>query len=258
MARRRFETHHRARGALELKRGHPALSPGRTVYPSTVVSSIDTPRVLVSGFNNRKIGSRVTVGRWKGLPIYTLTLEERATCPTSCHHWRTCYGNAMHLARRVRHGSEFEARLAHEVGRLHKEHGGLVVRLHVLGDFYSAGYVRLWGWLIDTLPGLRVFGYTAHSPGSIIGAEVATLRARAWDRFAVRFSRARQVDYVKEALTIHGDILLVDPTEELKLVGGFMCPAQLKDHKHCGNCAACWESIHNVVFVEHGGRKRGR
>src|SRR5262249_24811065 len=34
----------------------------------------------------------------------TLTLEERATCPTTCRHWRDCYGNKMHRAQRWQRG----------------------------------------------------------------------------------------------------------------------------------------------------------
>ena len=64
-----------------------AILGGRTIYPSTVVS----PRefwALKSGANWRKIGGEVLKGKWRGFPIYILNLEERATCPASCRHWR--------------------------------------------------------------------------------------------------------------------------------------------------------------------------
>ena len=28
--------------------------------------------------------------------MYTVTLEERATCPKTCKHWYDCYGNTAH------------------------------------------------------------------------------------------------------------------------------------------------------------------
>jgi hypothetical protein len=88
-----------------------------------------------------------------GMPIYTLTLEERATCPTSCGHWRSCYGNSMHFAHRIDHRSPgFATLLAANVKRLGVEHPhGFVVRLHVLGDFYSVAYVDLWAALLDAV-----------------------------------------------------------------------------------------------------------
>ncbi len=76
----------------------PAFLSGRTIYAHTVRvpgrGAGDT-WALKSGGNNRKIGGVILKGHWKGFPIYGLTLEERATCPTSCHHWRSCYGNRM-------------------------------------------------------------------------------------------------------------------------------------------------------------------
>ena len=44
----------------------------------------DGSKPLKWGHNSAKVGGRAIRGRWKNLPIYTLTLEERATCPRSC------------------------------------------------------------------------------------------------------------------------------------------------------------------------------
>ena len=95
---------------------------------------IDSP-VLKSGRNQWKIGGEILKGDWRGFPTYGLALEERATCPKTCRHWRSCYGNNMHLAQRVPHGVELERRLPIEVADLAKDHPhGFAVRLHVLGD----------------------------------------------------------------------------------------------------------------------------
>ena len=149
-------------GVTGLPEGHEALTGKRTLFPSTVVEPFKSDRCLVSGKNSRKLGDRVTVGPWAGFPIYQLTLEERATCPETCHHWSTCYGNGMQLARRHRHGPDLELAVHGELVDLQEEHpDGFVVRLHVLGDFYSVDYVKVWERWLDEFPALHVFGYTA-------------------------------------------------------------------------------------------------
>src|SRR5262249_32616397 len=147
---------------------HPALSEARTIFPTTVASPWDADRLLVSGHNNRKLGAHVTKGEWKGFPIYHLTLEERASCPRSCLRWADCYGNAVHMARRHDHrGDNFLDFLRAELWMLARANrDGFVVRLHTLGDFYSMDYVAFWAEMIDTLPMLHVFGYTANLPSS--------------------------------------------------------------------------------------------
>jgi hypothetical protein len=173
---------------------HPAISEGRTIYPTTVRPAEAGDRwALKSGVHNRKIGGKVLTGRWAGLPIYTLTLEERATCPTTCRHLRSCYGNRMDLADRVQAGPELESRLAAEVEALDIRHvHGFVVRLHVLGDFYSVEYVELWRRLLRQFETLRVWGYTArHDQRDPIAAALDSVANEfGWERFAVRLSNA--------------------------------------------------------------------
>ena len=86
---------------------HPAVVEGRTLFPSRVEHPDQRPRLLVGGHNSRKIGRQVMKGRWKGFPIFTLTLEERATCPRSCAVWNDCYGNTSNWARRIQFGRAF-------------------------------------------------------------------------------------------------------------------------------------------------------
>ena len=102
-------------------------------------------------------------------------------------------GNSMHLAQRMQSGPDLEWRLEREIALLDIEHpGGFVVRLHILGDFYSVGYVQMWTRLLDQHPALHVFGYTArHDAGDPIAVALIELVKRQWDRFAVRFSNAQ-------------------------------------------------------------------
>lgn len=154
--------------AKALTPDHPAAVEGRTLFPSRVMIPSDAEPVLKDGASSSKIGGDVLVGRLKGAKILTLTLEERATCPRSCALWLSCYGGGMQFARRWKHGPELEARIADEVAAACAV-GPVLVRLHVLGDFYSVEYVELWWELLNRHPNLHAFGFTAWGPDTEIG-----------------------------------------------------------------------------------------
>jgi hypothetical protein len=123
----------------------------------TVQAIADDMLVLKPGSNQWKLGGEILKGDWRGFPVYALTLEERATCPKTCQHWRSCYGNRMHRAHRMPHGTELERRLEIEIAQHAEEHpNGFAVRLHVLGDFYSVEYVELWRKLLERHPVLEI------------------------------------------------------------------------------------------------------
>lgn len=225
--------------SIGLAADHPAVVESRTMFPSTV--RYDWPRILIPGVNNPKIGSRITKGRWKGLPIYTLTLEERATCPESCRHWRGCFGNRMHWAHRHQAGEEFEARLVYEVADLALKHpGGFAVRLHVLGDFYSVEYVKLWQMLVGCESALHVFGFTARW-GDKIAAGIHTLNWRWPKRCAIRFSNAP----TKRMSTVTVQL------GEIPAKPAIQCPQQTGRTECCATCALCWQTTKPIAFIEH-------
>jgi hypothetical protein len=178
------------------------------------------------------------------MPIFTLTLPERETCPASCKEWLRCYGNNMHYAERIIPDRDFEELLELELRALNARYpGGFVVRLHVLGDFYSVPYVQLWGRMLEQLPALRVFGYTArdrdHRDG--IGAELWGLVLEHWSRFAMRFSGVDEPEF--GAVTVERD----------ESSPHIVCPAQ-KDPaglRCCANCALCWHTARTIAFEQH-------
>jgi hypothetical protein len=218
---------------------HPAHSSGRTIFSSRVFDPSEVARVLKDGHQSRKIGKIVAKGPRRGWPIFTLTLEERATCPRSCRMWSGCYGNSMQAAERIVGGPELEAALKRELTALQAEHkSGFMVRLHVLGDFYSTDYVRFWASALETFPALHVFGFTARLPGTPIGDALAPLIAEQWDRFAVRISGAPGSE--KASRVVEGD----DP-------GAVMCPAQGDAVAGCAECALCWGSTRTIGFRRH-------
>lgn len=219
-----------------------------TVFPSRVAAPGSGEPVLKDGASNSKIGGDVLVGWLKGARIVTLTLEERATCPPTCPLWRSCYGNSMQFSRRWRHGPALEAALEREVQALCRVHALVLVRLHVLGDFYSSAYVGLWARLLRQHPGLHVFGFTAWPPESEIGAAIFDLRFVMGRRFAVRHSGR---------CATWGSFTIDFPTERKALGDALVCPEQASamngtgDGRHCGSCAACWSTDRPIVFVEH-------
>lgn len=225
-----------------------------TRYPSAVQDPIVGFPVLMDGVNSAKVGGDVLVGRFKGYAIRTLALEERATCPRSCAHWTTCYGNSSPYTKRWRHGKDLEAALRHDV-RQRLEERPMLVRLHMLGDFYSWRYLCLWADLLDLYDDLAVFGFTAHKPGTKIGDGIATLRGVYPERFAMRHS---------DTLGAWGSATLDFPTAKPRIGDGVVCPEQMdanRDNptgKHCGNCAFCWQSDRTVFFIEHGNSESGR
>lgn len=230
-----------ARGLLPFD--HAALMGGHTLYPGTVIEA-GSERVLKSGFNSAKIGARIMKGRWKGFPVFTLTLEERATCPTSCRHWRSCFGNNMQQARRFRHGAALESQIAAEVAALAAEHRlGFAIRLHVLGDFYSVGYVNLWRDLLAKHPQLHAFGFSArwdYARDPVAKALVELVEAN-WSRFAIRFSNAPIEAFATRSVE--------HPYQIEK--DAVWCPQQAGKTQACSTCALCWQTTKNVAFVQH-------
>jgi hypothetical protein len=232
---------------LNLKPGHAALSGARTIFLKTVKAA-DSPDVRVmmqSASTNRKLGNgkkTILKGRWAGMDLYQLVLEERATCPRSCQQWSNCYGNNMYLAKRIDHRDwpAFKARLESELAGLATKHpAGFAVRLHVLGDFFSKRYVDLWRRALVRHPQLRVFGYTHRWPGQGdgIGEALGDLNDRYPDRWSVRFSdRGGRMSANVGAAAGAGDI---------------QCPQEVGKTESCLTCALCWQTDKPIMFTEH-------
>ena len=237
---------------------HPALVEGRSVWQWNVkpVGAIGVERTaLKSGRDNRKLGNEIEKGPWKGMRVYSLTLEERATCPRSCHLWGLCYGNAMQLAARNKHGPELEAALERELGVLSARHirTGYAVRLHILGDFYSTDYVAFWRRMLDWHPRLHVWGYTAWQRDTEIGAAIEEITRRHWRRFAIRVSSLAPGR--RNVVTLR---LLQDMDPSLLAPRGgnvIVCPVETGRTLSCSTCGLCWSPEardKSIAFILHG------
>ena len=145
--------------------------PAVTMYPKSVKMLADynrkdgTPNQVLKQSKNAKLSKdRLPVikkGKFKGYVIYTLTLEERATCPRSCYHWDNCYGNNMMFAHRLQHGSELEQRIKDEIEELCGTYKGCDCPAACIGRFLFSGimlqcgsiyYLNLITWRFGDLP----------------------------------------------------------------------------------------------------------
>jgi hypothetical protein len=226
---------------------HKAIRGRSTKYPSTITSAKQSPRVFIAGSQNQKLGHIVNKGRWRGMYIYSLTLIERASCPTSCLEWSTCYGNSLHHSRRHILDRELFRRVDIELDMLAARHPkGFVVRLHVLGDFgkdqiEGLPYVELWREKMRELPNLHVFGFTAHDRESLLGRKIMFLNKAYPDRWRIRFSG-----------TVSNDGFGATVIDSLDDAEHVPCPYEAGGRvKDCGACGLCWSMAKTVEFVRH-------
>lgn len=220
-------------------------TPTRTRHRGFVKPVDQLQRVLGFGQNNKKTGNIVTKGRYKGWQIRTVTLEERATCPTTCYHWLDCYGNNMPWAKRVDHtDAAFLPQLASEIAEAcaARPKTGVLVRLHILGDFYSTEYVDFWRQQLEQHSNLAVWGYTARDTVTPVGRALVLLyqQFEASKRFSLRWS---------DRGSVIGTVSIEHPDECPP--NAFVCPEQTGKTKSCATCGACWSTVKNVAFVAH-------
>jgi hypothetical protein len=222
--------------------GHPVIEAARSLFFRKGTRPVDDKPVLVSGHNSAKIGRDVRKGALRGAHIFYLALEERATCPRTCHHWYDCYGNGMPFAKRIEHNDQdaLHAAIERDVAHYTRKGRAIVIRLHVLGDFFNERYVRLWAGILALNPRVTIYGYTAWPPDSEIGKEIQALKSVYGLRFAIRWSgRVGQWGAM--------DIRKAEDVPE----GAFICPEQTGKTKACATCALCWSTDKPVAFMDH-------
>ena len=224
-----------------------AIAQGQSLFQYKVKSvneGMGKTELVIKKSTNQKLGRKVTKGRLNGMPIFTVTLEERKTCSDTCAHWKTCYGNNMHLATRYVADEHLITAMHKELIILQKKHPkGFLVRLHVLGDFFSVDYVKQWQQWLDMFPALHVYGYTQRGRETAIGKLVNAMISPRWQ---VRTSG----DINSPTMTaLSGD----NPLAMLKVKHkqAFICPVQLNKVDSCGTCGLCWQAAKPVIFLTH-------
>lgn len=230
---------------MKLKSSHPALIEGRPLHNKLRNPEANATPILKSVASNSKLGKglgTITKGRWKGFPLFSLTLAERTTCPKDCLRWAECYGNSMPFAHRFEHGDALESRLRAEVAYLaHKYPKGFAIRLHILGDFYSKSYVMFWISLLQQYPNLHVYGYTARY-GDDIASAIVYGRIKQPERFMIRFSRNEK--YTNGSAMIYA-------AQEGKVSDAIQCPEQTGKAQSCLDCGLCWSVNKTITFIDH-------
>ena len=236
--------------------------PVRTKYPKSV--KVPSLNMLKRGKQNKKLGDVVSVKKWKGMTMYSLTLEERTTCPSDCEQWDNCYGNNMPFAHRFDHTHpDFKKLLGQQLEELSKKHPeGFVVRLHVLGDFFDGLYIAQWQIWLYEMENLNIFGYTHHKHTSTLGNMLQNLNRIYPDRCAIRFSDDEETGFSAythpeendelEGLPMrkskaHHRLILTEKEHKYVLV----CPEQRGTTASCTTCGFCWTSKEPIVFIEH-------
>ena len=228
-----------------------ARAEGRSLFHSTVSKPGVNHRtgaataVLKRSDSNKKLGGGVwTKGMFKGMPLYSLTLEERATCQTDCQAWDICYGNNMPWATRFDHRDVegLMEQIEDEVDQLSTRHPrGFSVRLHILGDFFSVAYVHFWGSLLTAYPQLRVYGYT-HRTGEI-GAAIDEVYVAHPGRFVIMQSDG-------DAATTNRPVALLETTAGADRLPA--CPKETGRTASCFTCGLCTNpNIKGVRFLLH-------
>lgn len=222
---------------MKLRPENPALTNSVTIHPHSRRSPENT-RLLKPAANNNKLGkgsSIIVKGKWRGMPMYQLTLEERATCPSTCPLWDSCFGNNMAFAHRIDHRHHrFLEILAAEISELCVRYRfGVVIRPHVLGDYFSEDYARFWVEQTKKHKNLHIFGYTHWQRGTPIGDIID--KWNDGDRVWVRFSDA-------------GGPMSANVGTDRE---GFTCPEQTGLTESCLTCGACWSTTTPVNFLPH-------
>ena len=220
---------------MQLKPDNPVLTKAITIHPKAKRSPTDTV-LLKSVAGNKKMGKGdnvISKGHWAGMPMFQLSLEERATCPLTCKQWAKCFANNMAFAHRIDHTHpEFFEILAAEIKVLAiKFRHGFVIRPHVIGDYFSAEYAAFWIEQAALYPNLHIFGFTHWERDSVIGRMIMEWNKN--DRVWVRFSD-------------QGGDMSANVEGE-----GFDCPEQTGKTESCLTCGACWGTVKPVRFKQH-------
>jgi hypothetical protein len=230
-----------------LKETHKAIVNASTLYSASKFTIRDvtnySQRVLKLS-TNIKLGKIVKKGKHKGKRILTLTLIERETCTNECEHYLTCYGNNMPFAHRFEVNEAFMLRLESDIEYYVKKYPeGILIRLHVLGDFESIQYIEFWNRMLHTYSSIAIYGYTRNHITSkyehirALGYKTIAVRNIHKDRFAIRFSNKLDDEFSANSREITNE--------------GITCLAQVKASVSCSDCTLCWASKKQIAFITH-------
>jgi len=244
---------------MKLNINDKAIKNKTTKYINNIIDDVEKPYIyrnkkynnypfsVIKKSTNKKIGKKVLKGLKKNFSIYTITLVERSTCSDECEHWSTCYGNNMMYAIRFNpYNKNFLSRLESDlktIANKPKNKNGFLLRLHVLGDFYSKDYVLFWKRMLKLYPNLHIYGYTRNHNNSKylekrnIANEIIKLNTLFSTRFYIRFSNKLDMEESANSIDLGKK--------------GITCLAQVDEQKTCATCTLCWTSKKPINFITH-------
>ena len=220
-----------------------------TKFKKTIKDLKDYDFNVLKLVNNKKISkdrkiTQVQQGIFKNFTCFTLTLVERETCPSYCYHYKTCYGNHMFRSPRMSALDEnlLISRLDKEIKILCSQYKGVLIRLHILGDFFSQKYILAWFNWLKKYSNLAIFGFTALLKSSQLGSLLNDIRKNFDKRFSIRFSNQTNVRFSANSINLE------KPIKQKSLI----CPQQLNKNVDCLNCCLCWDQPkRKIIFLDN-------
>jgi hypothetical protein len=144
----------------------------------------------------------------------------------------------MQAAERIVAGAGLRGALWGELQALQAAHpAGFMVRLHILGDFYSIDMSRS-GRALAAFRRCHVFGFTAHPRGRS-------------DRRGVERRWLGRLEPVRDPILRRGRRRTARVRGSARDPDAITCPAQTGKTECCATCALCWQSDRSISFIAH-------
>ena len=217
-----------------------------TKYKKSIHDLNNYDHDIVKNSTNIKIGKKVTKGQYLNYLFKTVTLIERETCPPDCVHWNDCYGNNMPFAHRISHKDQnlLQKRIYNEL--LNSTNKLLLIRLHVLGDFFNVKYVKFWSIMLNTFKNIAIYGYTANN----INSNFKISRDIAKEIIKLNYNKHSHIRFSND-LTNNFSANSYDIVKPVK-GKSILCPVQENKTANCGTCGLCWnQKNQSIIFKTH-------
>ena len=205
-----------------------------TIYKKNIHDLDEYKFKIIKDSKNIKLGKKVIKGMYNNYKLKTVTLIERETCPADCIHWDDCYGNNMPFAHRISHENQnlLQKRIYNEL--LNSTNQLLLIRLHVLGDFFNVKYVKFWSIMLNTFKNIAIYGYTANN----INSKIELSRDIAKEIIKLNYNKHSHIRFSNDL----NNPFSANSYDIVKPVKGesILCPVQENKTANCGTCGLCW------------------
>ena len=217
-----------------------------TIYKNNIFELENYQFKILKPSTNKKLGKKVLKGKYKDYKFVTLTLVERETCPKDCIHWDDCYGNNMPFAHRFSAEDQnlLQKRIYEDL--LNSSNQLLLIRLHILGDFFNVKYVKFWSIMLNTFKNIAIYGYTANN----INSKFKYSRDIAKEIIKLNYSENSHIRFSNDLTNSFS----ANSYDVVKPVKGesILCPVQEDKTANCGTCGLCWnQKNQSIIFKTH-------